>query len=195
MAVLNGLIWLIQIFNDVVHTIGRAVSIGLIGLMVLAILVQVFWRYVLSNPLPWPDEAARFCMLWLTGLMAPMAYRRGGFVAIDMITQFMATRVAAILAIFLLVVSGCVLAIAIPIGIGENTGFSANFKTASLYYPTLDGTWEKVPRIWMSYSLLVGVVLLMIVNVELILRAFVTLLGGGGDLRPIPGTGAEVGAE
>ena len=43
-------------------------------------------------------------------------------------------------------------------------------------------------------SLLVGVILLIIVNIELILRSLITLLGGGEDLRPIPGAelaGAE----
>ena len=29
-------------------------------LMVIVILVQVFFRYVLNNALPWPDEVARF---------------------------------------------------------------------------------------------------------------------------------------
>ena len=51
------------------------------GALVLAILVQVVFRYGFNNALPWPDEAARFCMLWMTGLMAPTAFRRGGFVA------------------------------------------------------------------------------------------------------------------
>ncbi|MEM6634389.1 MAG: TRAP transporter small permease [Pseudomonadota bacterium] len=194
MAVLNGLIVPFQLWNDHVLRLGRAISIVLIGLMVLAILIQVFWRYVLSNPLAWPDEAARFCMLWLTGLIAPMAYRRGGFVAIDMVSQLMPRQMANILALFLLAISGFVLAVAIPIGYAENTGFSAKFATASLYYPTGDG-WEKVPRWWMSSSLFVGVILLMIVNIELILRTLVSMFGGAETLRPIPGSGDEVGAE
>ena len=84
MGILKSLLIPFQIWNDVALKIGRAVGIVAIGLMVLAILIQVFFRYVLNNALPWPDEAARFMMLWLTGLMAPTAYRRGGFVAIDM---------------------------------------------------------------------------------------------------------------
>ncbi len=39
--------------------------------MVVCILIQVFFRYVLNNALPWPDEAARFLMLWMTGFIAP----------------------------------------------------------------------------------------------------------------------------
>ena len=71
--------------NGTLLRIGRAVGIVAIALMVIAILIQVVARYVFNNALPWPDEAARFCMLWMTGLMAPTAFRRGGFVALDLI--------------------------------------------------------------------------------------------------------------
>ena len=72
MALLHGLLKPFQAWNDFILPIGRWISIVAIALMVLAILIQVFFRYVLNAALPWPDEAARFMMLWLTGLMAPM---------------------------------------------------------------------------------------------------------------------------
>ncbi|MEO1536282.1 MAG: TRAP transporter small permease [Pseudomonadota bacterium] len=180
MALLRGLLWPFQTWNDTLLPIGRWISILAIALMVLAILIQVFFRYVLNNALPWPDEAARFMMLWMTGLMAPMAYRRGGFVAIDMLIEALPKSIGAILSLFLLIVSGFVLAFAVPIGLGEITGFSAKFNTASLYIPTtLDfSEWFRVPRWWMMLSLFVGVILLLIVNIELILRTLIVLMGG-----------------
>ena len=187
MALLRGLLWPFQTWNDTLLPIGRWISIVAIGLMVLAILIQVFFRYVLNNALPWPDEAARFMMLWMTGLMAPMAYRRGGFVAIDMLIDALPKGIGAILSLILLIISGFVLAFAVPIGLGEITGFSAKFNTASLYIPTtLDfSEWFRVPRWWMMLSLFVGVILLLIVNIELILRTLITLLGGEvKDLAP-----------
>ena len=75
MALLLGLLRPIELWNNVVLKIGRGIGIIAIALMVVAILIQVFFRYVLNNALPWPDEAARFCMLWMTGLMAPTALR------------------------------------------------------------------------------------------------------------------------
>ena len=180
MALLRGLLWPFQTWNDILLPIGRWISIVAIGLMVLAILVQVFFRYVLNNALPWPDEAARFMMLWMTGLMAPMAYRRGGFVAIDMLIEALPKTLGAILSLLLLIISALVLAFAIPIGLGEISGFNAKFNTASLYLPvSLDfSEWFRVPRWWMMMSLFVGVILLLIVNIELILRTLITLLGG-----------------
>lgn len=187
MALLHGLLKPFQMWNDFVLPIGRWISIVAIALMVVAILVQVFFRYALNNALPWPDEAARFMMLWLTGLMAPMAFRRGGFVAIDMIVLALPKRLGEIVSLILLLISAAVLLMAIKIGYGELTGFSAKFNTASLYVPlSLDfSEWYRVPRWWMMASLFVGVILLFIVNVELILRALITFFGGKDDLKDL----------
>lgn len=185
----------IAFVNETVLRLGRAVGVVAIALMVIAILIQVFFRYVLGNALPWPDEAARFCMLWMTGLMAPTAFRRGGFVAIDMLPMMLPRVLGQVLMLFLLFVSLAVLAVAVNIGWSEVTGFGGRFATAALYVPTSLGfdEWYRVPRSWMMASLLVGVILLLIVNIELILRAIVTMLGGGDLLPEI--ADAPVGAE
>ena len=187
MNVLHGLLKPIQLWNDTILPIGRWISIVAIALMVVAILVQVFFRYVLNAALPWPDEAARFMMLWLTGLMAPIALRQGGFVAIDMVVMAMPARIGQIVSMVLLFISAGVLAMAIWIGWGEVTGFGGRFATAALYLPTtLDfSEWYRVPRSWMMLSLFVGVILLFIVNIELILRSIITFLGGGDGLKDL----------
>ena len=199
MALLHGLLWPFQTWNDIVLKIGRWIAIVAIALMVVAILIQVFFRYALNNALPWPDEAARFMMLWMTGLIAPMAYRRGGFVAIDMLVEALPRAVGGILSLILLLISGAVLGIAVSIGWGEITGFAGRFATAALFIPG-GGTgfceavganqmgesfWCRVPRSWMMSSFFVGVFLLLIVNIELILRALIQFLGGEvKDLAP-----------
>ncbi|MBN9669785.1 TRAP transporter small permease [Roseibium aggregatum] len=167
---------------------GRAIGVVAIALMVAAILTQVVFRYVLNNALPWPDEAARFCMLWMTGLMAPTAFRRGGFVAIDMVGHLLPRFLGALLSLLLLFMSLTVLLMAVRIGYLEVTGFSGKFATASLYLPgsLTFSDWVRVPRSWMMASLLVGATLLVLVNVELILRGLVTCLGGDDRLPAIP---------
>jgi TRAP-type C4-dicarboxylate transport system permease small subunit len=153
--------------------------------MVLIILAQVWFRYVVGNPLPWPDEAARFFMLWLTGLMAPTAFRRGGFVAINMFAMMLPPRANAILSLLLLLVSLAVLVMGAKIGWAEVTGIGGRFATASLKLPSPDfSTWTKVPRSWMMMSFHTGIVLLLMVNVELILRSLATFFGAS-QLPPI----------
>ncbi|MEO1678092.1 MAG: TRAP transporter small permease [Pseudomonadota bacterium] len=187
MGALLGPIRVLKVVNDYLLQLGRALAVVALAIMVIVILAQVFFRYVLNSALPWPDEAARFMMLWLTGLIAPMAYRRGGFVAIDMLEQALPRRTGGILALTLLVLSLFVLAVGIQIGWSEVTGFGGRFATASLYLPisiTFD-EWFRIPRSWMMASLLVGFALLILVNVELILRQVVTLFGNPDDLPPL----------
>lgn len=196
---MNGLIGIIRVFgslNEFLLRIGRGIGAFAIALMVIAILIQVVFRYVLNNALPWPDEAARFCMLWMTGLMAPTAFRRGGFVAIQMLEQALPKTAARALNIILLLISLLVLCVAVKIGWGEVTGFGGKFKTAALYVPTdlSFENWHRVPRSWMMMSLFVGVCLLTLVNFELILRNLVSLFGGGDRLPVIP-EHATAGAE
>lgn len=174
-------------FNRLALRIGRGFGAVAMAVMVLAILIQVVFRYVFNNALPWPDEAARFCMLWMTGLMAPTAFRRGGFVAIDMFGRMLPSNFGQLLNIVLLSLSLLVLIVAVQIGWSEVTGFGGRFKTAALYLPTSASfdTWFRIPRSWMMASLLVGVVMLILVNIELIFRAFLTLIGRAAGLPAI----------
>ncbi len=182
MAILLGLLAPFQMFNDVVLRLGRGIAIVAIGLMVCAILLQVFCRYVLGDALPWPEEAAIFLMLWMTAVIAPSAYRRGGFVALEILSSALPKRGAAVLALVLLLISGLVLYIGAQMGLSEMSGLAGKFKSASLKYPTPEG-WVKMPNSWQIASLVVGLWLLFIVNIELILRNLITLAGGEDRLR------------
>jgi TRAP-type transport system small permease protein len=196
MRVLAGLARALGGLNAALLALGRGMGIACVAAMVIIILLQVFFRYVLGDALAWPDEAARFLMLWMTGLMAPTAFRRGGFVAIDLGQRMMPRRVSALLSLVLLAVSLGVLVVGFRIGWAEVTGFGGRFDLSAMKVPTAWdlGTWRKVPRAWMMASLSTGVTLLILVNIELILRSAITLLGGGARLAPI--AGAELlGAE
>lgn len=185
MAILLGLLAPLQALLDVLLRVGRWFAVAAMAAMVLAILLQVFFRYVLNDALSWPDEAARFMMLWLTGLVAPAAYRRGGFVAIDMVVALLPRIVGSILSFLLLFIAAIVLWVALKIGWAEVTGFGGRFTTDSLWLIGLDGEWFKVSRKWMMMSLVVGTVLMILVNLELILRSLIGLLGGEAKLRPM----------
>lgn len=179
MSALLGLTNGLGAVNAALLTLGRRLGAFCVALMVVAILLQVFFRYVLSSALPWPEEAARFLMLWMAGLMAPTAFRRGGFVSIEMLVRFLPRRPAALLTILLLLLSLAVLTMGLQIGWSETTGLGGRFATDSLSVPnSFDlSTWVKVPKAWMMASLVVGLGLLISVCVELILRATATLFG------------------
>ncbi len=184
----------LQWVNDIAGRIGRALSVFAIAVMVIVILTQVFFRYVLNNALPWPDEAARFMMLWLTGLMAPVAMRQGGMVAITSVLESFPRPLFKLTSLMLLCLSLLVLIVGFQLGWKHvNSGWL--FSSSSLKVPLfLIGMKSvKIKLAWMYMSLFTGVCLMILVNVELILRALVTSFGGGDRLRPVVAGGADRG--
>jgi TRAP-type C4-dicarboxylate transport system permease small subunit len=149
-------------------------------LMVAAILVQVVFRYGFNNALPWPDEAARFCMLWMVGFMAPVALRRGGFVAVDALAFALPRRLASMLNLLLILIASVVVFMAVKIGWSEVTGFSGRFATAALYVPlSIDfSEWFRVPRSWMMASILFGFAWMLFIQFELFAIELYSMITG-----------------
>lgn len=208
LALLRPLSALITVLNGA----ARWAALLLLAVMVLVILAQIVFRYVIGDALNWTEEAARFGMLWMTGLMAPLAYRRGGFVAIDMAERALPPRLGAMLVLVLTAVSLAVLIYALPLA-ARHVQSGCLFKSATLWlpftfefalpiWPGLDLTlctraspsiafeagWTKMPLAVMYASLYVGLQLLVLVNLELILRTLATILGAGDRLAEIPET-------
>ncbi|MEK9855442.1 MAG: TRAP transporter small permease subunit [Rhodobiaceae bacterium] len=189
LTILRPLQWL----NDLTGRVGRWLSIGAIAIMVAVILLQVFCRYVLNNALPWPDEAARFMMLWLTGLMAPVAFRHGGMVAITGVLELLPRQLVSAFSLLLLVTSLAVLVVGAQMGL-KHVDSGWLFASSSLKLPLfLIGMKSvKIKLAWMYMSLLVGVWLMILVNIELILRSIVVALGGANRLRAVQMPGQNV---
>ncbi len=144
--------------------------------MVIVIIIQVFFRYVLNNALPWPDEVARFFMLWMTGLIAPSAYRWGGFVSIDMLERFLPKILSNILIFLILLVSLTVLLIGFEMGLKHiNVGWIFSSSSIKIPFSLIGGKTEAMKLAWMYMSLPVGIFLLILVNVELVLRNILSI--------------------
>ncbi|HSG54828.1 MAG TPA: TRAP transporter small permease subunit, partial [Paracoccaceae bacterium] len=177
-------------FNTVVLAIGKAIAVAALAIMVSLILGQVFFRYVLNDAPAWTEEGARFGMIWMTGLMAPLAYRRGGFVAIDMLERALPRLLSGLLGLFLLALSLWVLIVMLDKGINNHVfSLSGRGNSPSLRLPLnyLGEGWEAIrfKNSWVYAGLATGVALLILVNVELILRQIIKLLGGGDRLRTL----------
>ena len=161
--------------NTFILRIGRQLAWTAILLMVIVIIIQVFFRYVLNNALPWPDEVARFFMLWMTGLIAPSAYRWGGFVSIDMLQRFLPKILSNILVFLILIISLTVLLIGFEMGLKHiNAGWIFSSSSIKLPYSLLGGKTEAMKLAWMYMSLPIGILLLISVNIELTLKTILS---------------------
>ena len=183
MKLLDVSIQFLAFCNSRILRVGRALSVVALALMVATMLTQVFFRYVLNNALPWPDEAARFCMLWMTGLMAPLALRHGGFVAIDMFRLMLPRSVGAMLQLLLWVVAMVVLVVAVQIGWDHlNSGWLFKSSSMKLSAGLITDRPVRMPLAYSYLSLWLSVALMIAVSAELILRHLRQLVTGSDPL-------------
>ena len=178
---MTALLWAItplHHLNQTVLSLCRWLAGATLIVMVAVTLIQVFFRYALNNALPWPDEAARFFMLWMTGLGAPIAYRRGGFVAIDMLEEAIPAKAAEVLNLLLLLIGLSVLVMAAQLGLDHvSSGWLFNSSSLRLPLQLIGLESVRLKLAWMYMAVLVGVILLLVVNIELILRQIVKIMG------------------
>lgn len=73
---------MIRVFDQVLlkisngtHRFVKFLCITLLLLMTLDVLNGVFFRYVLNNPLRWPEEVARLLMVWVGLIGIPLALK------------------------------------------------------------------------------------------------------------------------
>jgi len=166
MTILFILVKYLCLINLTIHKIGRNIAWVLVALMVSVILLQVFFRYVLNNALPWPEEAARALMIWMMAVVAGEAYRKGGFVAIDMLILALPETFARLLKLALYLMAGIVLFKLFTLGIDFfDRGFRS--RAASIH----------ISRAWIYLAMPVCFFTMFLSNIELILREIGCLLG------------------
>ncbi len=189
MSVLFGLLWPLERFNTVILAIGKVIAVIALAIMVGLILGQVFFRYVMSDAPNWTEEGARFGMLWMTGLMAPLAFRMGGFVSIDMLERALPRVVSGLLTLVLLGIALWVLVVAWDRGLNNHVDtLSGRGCSSSLKWPfgfEYGKCGAKFQNNFQYASLWVGINLLILVNLELIIRQIIKLLGAGDRLKPL----------
>lgn len=77
----------------------ETLACGLLVAIVLAVVLQVVGRYVLRISLPWPEELARFLLIWLTFTGAVVGTWRNAHFRVDFITQRLSSRVNRVLSL------------------------------------------------------------------------------------------------
>ncbi|MGQ4810337.1 hypothetical protein NKDENANG_03794 [Candidatus Entotheonellaceae bacterium PAL068K] len=94
-------------FNNALIIGFKGLIMGLLGAMTLIVIAGVFFRYVLGNALPWSEELAKFLMVWMTFVAAPVALKSGALVAIGALTDRLRGRLhdLIMLLVYLIIIS------------------------------------------------------------------------------------------
>ncbi len=68
------------------------VCVALFMAILVTMVLQIFFRYVLSTPLTWTEELARYLYIWACWCGAPVAMRRGNHVVITVLSERLPRR-------------------------------------------------------------------------------------------------------
>src|SRR5688572_14149374 len=67
------------------------------ALLLIVMVAQVVARYLFSASLIWAEEFCRYVLIWQTFILLGVAYRRGEFVALDIVPLLLPERVRLVL--------------------------------------------------------------------------------------------------
>lgn len=79
--------------------IAKISVIAISVLMVLVTLAQVIFRYVIEAPLPWSEELARYCFVWIVFLGGAIGLSRGIHLGVDLFVNQLPERLQTALGI------------------------------------------------------------------------------------------------
>lgn len=196
--VLTQILGILSAVNGRVLALGRTLGWLCLTLMVLVILVQIFFRYVLNYAMPWPEEGARALMIWMMALVAPSAYRHAGFVSIEMVPDMMPRKPRLLMLLAILLLSLAVLIImyqhawahySAPL-LFDSSGLNRLLQDSGINQ--LLGTNLKFRTAYISLAMPVMLAMLISVSVELILRMIGQLLYGD-EAFPTPAMPVTMG--
>jgi TRAP-type C4-dicarboxylate transport system permease small subunit len=76
---------LVRLLNDGL----KYVVIGLLWAMVIAVFLQVVFRFVLDQPLAWTEEVARYLLVWITFMGASYAMSQRAHIGVDVLVRLL----------------------------------------------------------------------------------------------------------
>lgn len=153
-------------FSRMADRAAAAATVILVTLFTLVVLLQVFMRYVMSSALPWPEEFARYALVWVTFIAGSCALRRGYHVGIDFFVELLPSyRLRALIKLVTVLV--LVLLFAVMIYFAVELAERASRRTT----PGM-----RVSQAWFHTGVVIGSVFMLVQAVEHGLRALLALI-------------------
>lgn len=108
---MSGAIDALASLNASLLRLCRGLTVLAVAIITVVVGAGVFWRYVLNDALSWSEEVAKFAMVWLAFVGAPVALVERGHVAIELLHRVVRSRGRHLLAGTVLLVVVAVLAV------------------------------------------------------------------------------------
>jgi TRAP-type C4-dicarboxylate transport system permease small subunit len=127
-----------DLFNEkltkMIEWVENALSVLFFGGMFGAIIIQVFFRYVLKAPLVWPYELSIFCFIYIVFFGAAIASRRRTHISFGMVFDRMSPRAQLVISILTHVFIAMIILLIFPSTISF-ISFMGKIKSSSMGIP------------------------------------------------------------
>ena len=129
MRALEAVEWFVNRLNCGLLEGAKWLSIICVVLMLGIVNIAVFQRYVMDDALAWSEEIAKFVMVWLTFMSAPIGLKLGAHVGIEAFVQYLKGRARQCLLV--LIFMGIIALMYVFITEGWFMSWNARIQTAS----------------------------------------------------------------
>lgn len=127
------------------------------GLIVVILTAQVFYRYFLSGSLIWAEELSRCLLVWTCFLFAGIAYQRGEMASVDFVTRKLPLPLRTFLMVLALVVAMVFIAVVGSYGaIYANQNRMQILPGVSVLWRKLSGSAGGFSIFWVYISIPIG---------------------------------------
>ena len=92
---------LFDILVDWIERIQMVMGVAAMTMIACIIPVQVFYRYILNNPLLWPEDIAKGLLVWLGFMGAAVLHKRRGLVTVEFFTNYFTQKIAFVVTFIL----------------------------------------------------------------------------------------------
>jgi TRAP-type C4-dicarboxylate transport system permease small subunit len=79
--------------GDLINRVTEYVIAAMMAAMTIIIALQVFYRYVLNDPLSWTEEISRYLMIWICFLGSAMALKYGEHISVTFLQERLPLRI------------------------------------------------------------------------------------------------------
>ncbi len=138
-------------FDDILAKVEAAVLIGLVSIMTVVVFLQVVYRYVLTQPLHWSEELARYLFVWLSILGATLGVQKQGHFGLEIFFRMFPKQGQWLMRLLIHLLMGSVILVLLVYGI------TLVEKTALQESPAMG-----IPMSWAYACLPVGATLMAI---------------------------------
>jgi len=104
-------------FDDLLAKGEAVIIIAMVGTMTVVVFLQVVYRYVLTQPLHWSEELARYLFVWLSILGATLALQKRGHFGLDVLFRIFPKQLRPYMTVFIHFLMGIVIFVILVQGV------------------------------------------------------------------------------